>query len=137
MPLTPIKANQFLQQLNGKSATLYLGLASAQPSNLQDDGCTTNEITNKEGYGRAVLNNTAMSTAASGSTKNEQTIYFPEVTDTNGWGLCRYILLFDSLTPKGDGSDLLAYGQISGGGVTPANGQVPLLRPNQLTMTMT
>ena len=47
MPLTPIKANQFLQQLNGKSATLYLGLASAQPSDLQDDGCTTNEILDK------------------------------------------------------------------------------------------
>ena len=67
--------------------------------------------------------------ARSGGSYNFDTIYFPEATGS--WGTCTHYLLFDKQT---DGN-LLAYGELQEP-ITPVNGTVPLIRSQELQMTL-
>lgn len=70
-----------------------------------------------------------MGTASAGGIKNSETVYFPEATGS--WGTCTYYLLFDAQT----NGNLLAYGTLTDS-ITPTNGTVPLIRTEELQMTL-
>ena len=70
-----------------------------------------------------------MGTATAGGIKNSDTVYFPEATGS--WGTCTHYLIFD----KDTGGNLLAYGALTDV-INPVNGTVPLIRTEELQMTL-
>jgi hypothetical protein len=107
-------------------------LSTTAPSR---DGTGYTEPSASNGYKRVLLGQNSqnvswkMGSASSGGIKNKETVYFPEATGS--WGTCTYYLLFDAST---DGS-LLAYGALTDS-ITPTNGTVPLIRSEELQMTL-
>ena len=135
MALTYTKANELLRYITGQlGTTAYIGLSTTAP---QRDGSGVTEPSSERGYARRQL--TGMATPSGGQVTNDQTIYFPEATG-EGWGTCLYFCLFNSATASA-ASSLTAYGQITDGqghtGITITGGQVPLIRPEQLTLSLT
>lgn len=134
--MTYFLANKILDGMGGKtsifSSAIYLGLSTTAPSR---DGTGYTEPPASNGYKRTLLGMASQSStikmfdAKSGGSYNMDTIYFPEATGS--WGTCTYYLLFDKAT---DGN-LLAYGQLQEA-ITPVNGTVPLIRSQELQMTL-
>ena len=130
-------ANRVLEGMCGKSrmisSAIYIGLSTTAPSR---DGTGYTEPSAGAGYKRVLLGMSGQSTsqrmadALSGGIKNKDTVYFPEATGS--WGECTHYLLFDS--DKADGN-LLAYGSLTDH-ITPTNGTVPLIRAEELQMTL-
>ena len=135
--MTYFLANKILDGMGGKTSifasAIYLGLSTTAPSR---DGTGYTEPSAGVGYKRVLLGMSGQSTsqrmadASSGGIKNKDTVYFPEATGS--WGECTHYLLFDS--DKADGN-LLAYGSLTNH-ITPTNGTVPLIRAEELQMTL-
>ena len=133
MPLTYKAANAYLDLLtmgqpvpNWKT---YLGLSTTAPNR---DGSGYTEPDASVGYGRAGLNAAPlrkMKFANLGASTNEDTIFFPEATAS--WGKITYFLIFDA---EKEGN-LLAYGPLDDP-ITPSKGKVPIIRTENITITM-
>ena len=129
-------ANRILEGMCGRSnmvsSAIYLGLSTTAPSR---NGTGFTEPSRTNGYKRVLLGANGqstsykMGTASSGGIKNVETVYFPEATGS--WGTCTHYLLFDKDT---DGN-LLAYGALTDP-INPTNGTVPLIRVDELQMTL-
>lgn len=129
-------ANRILEGLSGRtglfSSAIYLGLSTTAPAR---DGTGFTEPPSSNGYKRTLLgmfnqnSSIKMNVAMSGGTYNNDTIYFPEAIGP--WGTCTHYLLFD----KPEEGNLLAYGELQEP-ITPVNGTVPLIRTQELQMTI-
>lgn len=129
-------ANRILEAMGGRSSmisgSIYLGLSTTAPSR---NGTGYTEPPASNGYKRVLLgmngqsSSYKMAAASAGGIKNYDTVYFPEATGS--WGTCTHYLLFDKDT---DGN-LLAYGALTDP-IAPVNGTVPLIRPEELQMTL-
>ena len=134
--MTYLLANKILEGMAGRtsmvSQAIYLGLSTTAPSR---DGTGYTEPTAVNGYKRVLLGMSGqptsqkMGAASAGGIKNSDTVYFPEATGS--WGTCTHYLLFDAVTA----GNLLAYGKLTDD-ITPVNGTVPLIRVNELQMTL-
>lgn len=129
-------ANRILDGLGGRSSlfgsSIYLGLSTTAPSR---DGTGYTEPSADYGYKRSLLGMSSQTTsqkmgmASAGGIKNNDTVYFPEAT--GNWGSCTHYLIFDAAT----GGNLLAYGTLTNT-INPTNGTVPLIRTEELQMTI-
>lgn len=129
-------ANRILEGMGGRSSmiasAIYLGLSTTAPSR---DGTGFTEPSGNNGYKRVLLgmngqnSSQKMGNASAGGIKNSDTVYFPEATGS--WGTCTHYLLFDHATT----GNLLAYGKLTDN-INPVNGTVPLIRVNELQMTL-
>ena len=128
MALTYTKANQLLNQLNGRGSTIYIGLSLDAPNR---DGTGVREPSTNAGYKRMRLQSSQMSEPQNGVTTNVETIYFAEATAQ--WGVCTYFCLFGGGTVGGN--DLLAYGALPQS-IAPTDQQVARIRTGNLTMSM-
>ena len=128
MALTYTKANQLLNQLNGRGSAIYIGLSLDTPNR---DGTGVREPSSDAGYRRMRLQSNQMSEPQNGITTNVETIYFAEATDD--WGTCTYFCLFGG--GNVGANDLLAYGALPQS-ISPTNQQVALIRTGNLTMSM-
>ncbi len=134
--LTYKLANRILEGLGGRSSmvasAIYLGLSTTAPSR---DGTGYTEPGGVGGYQRVLLgmngqsSSYRMNTASAGGIKNSETVYFPEALSS--WGTCTHYLLFDAKT----GGTLLAYGELTSP-IVPTTGTVPLIRVDELQMTL-
>lgn len=135
--MTYILANRILEAMCGRntifsSCGIYLGLSTTAPSR---DGTGFTEPPASNGYKRTLLgmggqsSSQKMAAATAGGIKNADTIYFPEATGS--WGTCTHYLLFDQETE----GNLLAYGTLTEA-ISPVNGTVPLIRIEELQMTL-
>jgi hypothetical protein len=134
--MTYTLANKILEGMAGRSSifgsSIYLGLSTTAPSR---NGTGFTEPSTSNGYKRVLLGMNGqstsykMGTASAGGIKNSETVYFPEATGS--WGTCTYYLLFDAQT----NGNLLAYGTLTDS-ITPTNGTVPLIRTEELQMTL-
>jgi len=113
--------NKILDHLFGKTtytapATLYVGLCAS----VNDAGTITGEPSGN-GYARvAVTNNTTnWPDAASGTKSNGTEIAFPQASGT--WGSVGYFFLADDPTA----GNLIAWGELTGGAVSPVNEDTP------------
>lgn len=133
--LTYLLANKILEGIGGRTSmvanAVYIGLSTTSPSR---NGTGFTEPSGN-GYKRVLLGQSGqstslkMGTASAGGIKNSETVYFPEATGS--WGTCTHYLLFDALT----GGNLLAYGTLTDS-ITPTSGTVPLIRVEELQMTL-
>lgn len=129
-------ANKILEGLGGRTSMIasgiYLGLSTTAPSR---NGTGFTEPPSGNGYKRVLIGTSGQSTsyrmdnASAGGIKNKETIYFPEATGS--WGTCTYYLLFDAASA----GNLLAYGTLTDA-ITPTNATVPLIRTEELQMTL-
>lgn len=135
--MTYVLANRILEGLAGRSSMfssngIWLGLSTTAPSR---DGTGYTEPSASNGYKRTLLgisgqgSSHKMGLAKSGGIKNADTVYFPEATGS--WGTCTHYLLFDKDTE----GTLLAYGTLTDA-INPVNGTVPLIRIEELQMTI-
>ena len=135
--MTYILADRILEGMSGKTNMfsqygIFLGLSTTAPSR---DGTGYTEPPASNGYKRTLIgaygqgSTYKMGTPSAGGIKNTDTIYFPEATGS--WGTCTHYLLFDSSTE----GNLLAYGPLTDA-ITPVNGTVPLIRIEELQMTI-
>ena len=135
--MTYLLANRILEGMGGRTSMfssngIYLGLSTTAPSR---DGTGYTEPPASNGYKRTLLgiqgqgSTHKMGNATAGGIKNADTIYFPEATGS--WGACTHYLIFDS----GTGGNLLAYGTLTDD-INPVNGTVPLIRIEELQMTI-
>lgn len=147
--LTPYAANLILNELCGKTNTLdfgtiYVGLATAQPTISGDTVTDTKEITisTTTGYKRVLIgayNQTLtqlMGTPSGGSVTNTSVIKFEEVLAS--WGTATHFLIFNAPT----GGQLLAYGELvddqdTPTSITPTVGSIPIIRAGGLTISIT
>lgn len=130
-------ANRVLEAMSGLSSmisqSIYLGLSTTAPVR---DGTGFNEPSAGAGYKRVLLGMSSQTTsqkmgsASAGGIKNKDTVYFPEATGS--WGRCTHYLLFDG---DGANANLLAYGTLTDA-ISPTNGTVPLIRTEELQMTL-
>lgn len=135
--MTYLLANRILDGIGGRSNmisnAIYIGLSTTAPTR---DGTGFTEPDKANGYKRTLLgtynqaSSVKMGVPTAGGIKNIDTIYFPEATGS--WGTCTHYLLFNS--DKDDGL-LLAYGPLTDA-ITPVNGTVPLIRVEELQMTL-
>ena len=134
--MTYTLANRILEGMGGRSSlfsnAIYLGLSTTAPSR---DGTGFTEPPASNGYKRTLLgmsgqtSSQKMGTATAGGIKKNDTVYFPEATGS--WGTCTHYLIFD----KDTGGNLLAYGALTDV-INPVNGTVPLIRTEELQMTL-
>lgn len=128
------KANQLLTDIigNKSGSSTYLGLSKTAPNR---DGTGVTEPDGSAGYERTLLcmgsqsATNKMNTPSVGEVKNKEVIYFPEAT--GAWGTCTYYVLYDAKT----GGNLIAYGALSTS-ISPVAGVVPLIRVDELQMTL-
>jgi hypothetical protein len=104
------------------------------------DGTNVTEPT-VNGYARVLLglygesSSYKMAAAADGESDNDDVIYFPETTnddDENGWGTCTHFVIYDASTA----GNLLAFGALTSP-ITPADGEVALVRVGDLKISLT
>lgn len=121
MPLVYSQASTWLQNLLDGA---YIGLSTTTPNR---DGSGVSEPSGN-GYGRRPLHSEDMIVTNDGQAKNVKTLYFEEAT--GDWGNCTTFCLFKSETGA-----LVAYQTLSTP-IHPTNGKVPLIRANNLVITM-
>ncbi len=136
-------ANKVLDHLSGRTSSVnlggdaWVGLSTTLPA---ADGTNVTEPT-VNGYARVLLglygesSSHKMAAAADGESDNDDVIYFPETTNDdneNGWGTCTHFVIYDASTS----GNLLAFGALTSS-ITPADGEVALVRVGDLKISLT